>query len=155
MKICGYRQFLLSIIMFLFAGRAFLLAQETPPLKTDADNQNLIAEMERQIPELMEKADIPGMSIAVIKDGKIIWTKEAIAIFKLNVDAYPGSANVYDSLAEAYMNDGDIDLAIKYYKKTLEMIPKDTKADKTLLENLKKGATENLTKLEEKKKKKE
>jgi CubicO group peptidase (beta-lactamase class C family) len=82
-------------------------------------------------------------------------TKEAIEIFKLNVNAYPGSANVYDSLAEAYMNDGDIDQAIKYYKKTLEMIPKDTKADKAALESLKLGATENLKKLEEKKKKME
>lgn len=82
-------------------------------------------------------------------------TKEAIEIFKLNVDAYPGSANVYDSLAEAYMKDGDIDLAIKYYRKTLEMIPKDTKADKAALESLKRGATENLKKLEAKKKKRE
>ncbi len=80
-------------------------------------------------------------------------TKEAIEIFRLNVNAYPGSANVYDSLAEAYMNDGDIGQAIKYYKKTLEMIPKDTKADKAALESLKRGATENLKKLEAKKKK--
>lgn len=82
-------------------------------------------------------------------------TKEAVEIFKLNVDAYPGSANVYDSLAEAYMSDGDIDLAIKYYRKTLEMIPEDKKADKAALESLKRGATENLKKLEAKKKKRE
>jgi predicted Zn-dependent protease len=31
-------------------------------------------------------------------------TNEAIAIFKLNVELYPKSANVYDSLAKAYMN---------------------------------------------------
>jgi hypothetical protein len=35
------------------------------------------------------------------------------------------------------------------------MIPKDTKADKAALESLKLGATENLKKLEEKKKKME
>lgn len=35
-------------------------------------------------------------------------------------------------------------------KKTLEMIPKDTKADKAFLERLKKGALENLKKLEKK-----
>src|SRR5262249_53338150 len=28
---------------------------------------------------------------------------EAVAIFQLNVEAYPDSANVYDSLAEAYL----------------------------------------------------
>ena len=30
--------------------------------------------------------------------------KEAIEIFKLNVEAYPQGFNTYDSLAEAYMN---------------------------------------------------
>jgi CubicO group peptidase (beta-lactamase class C family) len=79
--------------------------------------------------------------------------KEAIEIFKLNVKDYPGSANVYDSLAEAYRDNGDIDLAIKYYTKTLEMIPKDMKADRTTLQNLERSAAENLKKLEAKKKK--
>ncbi len=41
---------------------------------------------------------------------------EAIAVFKLNVEAYPESWNVYDSLGEAYMNNGDRGLAIKSYK---------------------------------------
>jgi len=48
------------------------------------------------------------------------------------------------------MKNGDNELAIKFYKKTLEIIPKDTKADKELLERLKKGAMENLKKLEKK-----
>src|SRR5262245_59431039 len=34
-------------------------------------------------------------------------TKEAIEILKLNVEAYPQSANAYDSLAEAYLMNGD------------------------------------------------
>jgi tetratricopeptide (TPR) repeat protein len=49
--------------------------------------------------------------------------KEAIEVFKLNVAAYPDSWNVYDSLAEAYMNDKNNKLAIKYYKKSLELNP--------------------------------
>jgi Amidohydrolase family/Tetratricopeptide repeat len=47
--------------------------------------------------------------------------KEAIRILELNVEAYPLSANVYDSLGEAYMDDGDKELAIKNYKKSLEL----------------------------------
>jgi len=39
--------------------------------------------------------------------------KEAIEVFKLNVEAYPESFNVYDSLGEAYMVNGDKDLAIQ------------------------------------------
>lgn len=51
--------------------------------------------------------------------------KEAIRIFQLNVDAYPKSGNVYDSLGEAYMDDGDRELAIVNYEKSLEMNPKN------------------------------
>lgn len=76
--------------------------------------------------------------------------KEAVAVLKLNVDAYPESANVYDSLAEAYLNNGDKALAITYYKKALEAIPKDLRTDKELLEQLKKGAEEKLKELEKK-----
>jgi CubicO group peptidase (beta-lactamase class C family) len=53
---------------------------------------------------------------------------EAIEIFKLNVEAYPQSANAYDSLGEAYMRHGDKDLAITNYKKSLELNPKNTNA---------------------------
>jgi hypothetical protein len=43
--------------------------------------------------------------------------EEAIAIFKSNVERYPGSANVYDSLAEAYEKEGRLDLAAPLYEK--------------------------------------
>lgn len=42
---------------------------------------------------------------------------EAIATFKINVERYPGSANVYDSLAEAYERGGKMDLAAPLYQK--------------------------------------
>ena len=41
--------------------------------------------------------------------------EEAIAVFKTNVERYPQSANVYDSLAEAYERGGRIDLAEPLY----------------------------------------
>jgi len=47
-------------------------------------------------------------------DGK---PDEAIAAFKTNVERYPASANVYDSLAEAYERGGRIDLAEPLYDK--------------------------------------
>ena len=50
-------------------------------------------------------------------------TDEAIEIFRLNVEAYPKSANTYDSLAEAYLKKGNKDEAIKYYSKALEVNP--------------------------------
>ncbi|MGH9928833.1 MAG: alpha/beta hydrolase-fold protein [Pyrinomonadaceae bacterium] len=42
---------------------------------------------------------------------------EAIATFKSNVERYPDSANVYDSLAEAYERGGRLDLATPLYEK--------------------------------------
>ena len=47
-------------------------------------------------------------------DGK---PEEAIAAFKTNVERYPMSANVYDSLAEAYERGGRMELAEPLYDK--------------------------------------
>ena len=51
---------------------------------------------------------------------------EAIAVFKVNVELYPNSWNTYDSLGEAYMNNGDKELAIENYKKSLALNPNNT-----------------------------
>jgi uncharacterized membrane protein len=54
--------------------------------------------------------------------------KDAIRIFQLNVEAYPQSSNVYDSLGEAYMDDGNKPLAIANYQKSLQLNPKNRNA---------------------------
>jgi tetratricopeptide (TPR) repeat protein len=54
--------------------------------------------------------------------------KESIGIFELNVKAYPQSFNVYDSLGEAYMINGDNELAIQNFEKSLELNPRNTNA---------------------------
>ena len=53
---------------------------------------------------------------------------DAIAIFKLNVEEYPKSGNVYGSLAEAYARDGQKLQAITNYRKSLELDPKNQNA---------------------------
>lgn len=58
--------------------------------------------------------------------------KEAIEVFKLNVEAYPQGFNTYDSLAEAYMNVNERELAIVNYKKSIELNPKNTSGIETL-----------------------
>jgi tetratricopeptide (TPR) repeat protein len=55
-------------------------------------------------------------------------TQEAIEILKLNAEEYPNSSNVYDGLGEAYMNHGDRELAIRNYKKSLEIDPGNSNA---------------------------
>jgi CubicO group peptidase (beta-lactamase class C family) len=53
---------------------------------------------------------------------------DAIAIFKLNVEEYPNSGNAHDSLAEGYAKDGQKQLAIDHYRKSLELDPKNQHA---------------------------
>jgi CubicO group peptidase (beta-lactamase class C family) len=55
-------------------------------------------------------------------------TQDAIEILKLNVEAFPSSWNVYDGLGEAYMKNGNKELAIEKYKKSLELNPKNSNA---------------------------
>lgn len=46
---------------------------------------------------------------------------EAIAVFQRNVELYPASANVYDSLGDGYEADGKLELATKNVQKAIEM----------------------------------
>jgi len=57
---------------------------------------------------------------------------DAIRILQLNAEAYPQSSNVYDSLGEAYMDDGDKPQAIANYQKSLQLNPKNGGAVKML-----------------------
>jgi predicted alpha/beta superfamily hydrolase len=47
--------------------------------------------------------------------------ENAITVFKQNVERYPGSANVYDSLGEAYEKSGEAEEAAKNYAKAVEL----------------------------------
>lgn len=53
---------------------------------------------------------------------------EAIRIFALNVESFPKDANAYDSLGEAYAANGNRELAIANYRKSLEIDPKNLHA---------------------------
>jgi cytochrome c-type biogenesis protein CcmH/NrfG len=43
-----------------------------------------------------------------------------------NTEDHPASWNVWDSLAEAFMDKGDKEQAIKYYEKSLQLNPDNT-----------------------------
>ena len=55
-------------------------------------------------------------------------TQDAIVVFQRNVQEYPKSANVYDSLGEAYMQAGQKDLAIQNYETSLRLNPENRNA---------------------------
>ena len=63
-------------------------------------------------------------------------TDAAKAIFELAVELYPQSANTYDSLGEAYFQNGEMKKAMMYYEKSLELNPDNANA-KAMLDRLK------------------
>jgi Flp pilus assembly protein TadD len=62
-------------------------------------------------------------------------TQKAIAVFKLNAEAYPESARIYASLGDAYMKVGENDLAVRNFLRSLELEP-DNHSVKEKLEKL-------------------
>lgn len=65
----------------------------------------------------------------LLQKGKV---QQAITIFQLNVEFFPNSSNVYDSLGEAYLANGEKENARKNYQKSLELNPHNTNAAEIL-----------------------
>ena len=78
---------------------------------------------------ILDESAMNGLGYQLLQGGK---TKDAIEIFKLNVAAFPKSWNVYDSLGEAYMTDGEKKLAILNYETSLALNAGNTGAAEAL-----------------------
>ncbi len=74
---------------------------------------------------LFEETTLNNLGYSLIGKGRV---KDAVEVFKINTEAYPLSGNVWDSLGEAYMLDGQRELAVQNYKKSLEVNPKNANA---------------------------
>jgi tetratricopeptide (TPR) repeat protein len=72
-----------------------------------------------------DEDELNNLGYQLLRDKKF---NDAIRIFQLNVEAYPQSSNVYDSLGEAYMDDGNKPQAIANYQKSLQLNPKNRNA---------------------------
>ncbi len=79
-------------------------------------------ELKKREPEAYDfsEGELVGLGYQLIHVKKY---KDAIEVFKLSVETYPTSYNSYDSLGEAYMDNGDKDLAIQNYKKSVQLNP--------------------------------
>jgi tetratricopeptide (TPR) repeat protein len=78
-----------------------------------------------EVPEVIRNA----MGYALLQEKRI---EEAIEVFRRNVEAYPGSWNVYDSLGEAYMLAGETERAEALYEKSLTLNPQNENGRKML-----------------------
>ena len=75
--------------------------------------------------------------------------KGAIELLKLNVEAYPNSPNVYDSVSDAYLADRQNEMALENAKKALQYLQKDTTDPQTYKDGIKAHAEEKLKRLAE------
>ncbi|MEW7289317.1 serine hydrolase [Aquimarina sp. 2304DJ70-9] len=64
---------LLSFLFYISFGKGY--AQDhLSSLKLTGDTEVLLSELKITIPQLMQKGKVPGLQIALIRDGKTIWT---------------------------------------------------------------------------------
>jgi len=76
-------------------------------------------------------------------------TKGAVEIMKLNVAAYPNSPNVYDSLSDAYLANGQRDLSRQNAKKAIELLSSDTTYNEQVRDLIRANAEQKLKQLGE------
>ncbi len=115
-------------IRFPTLTERFNAAYETGGIDAAAAAHNAYRESR---PGRFTELEVNALGYQVMSSGRV---QDAIAVFKLNVEAYPNSFNVYDSLAEGYKVAGERELAIEFYEKSLELNPANTNAVRMLEE---------------------
>lgn len=73
---------------------------------------------------------------------------EAIRLFRLNTLVFPTSANTFDSLADAYLANGQHELALRMSERALELLPKD-RASEALKNAIRESAEQKIAKIKE------
>jgi dienelactone hydrolase len=94
---------------------------------------------------LFREATINGLGYQLLRGARPV---DAIELFKVNVELFPRSANVHDSLAEAYEVTGDSTRAVQIARKTLEVVSTDTTLNENARENFRRVANDRIRRLE-------
>jgi len=71
------------------------------------------------------QVSLNNLGYALLGEGKL---DAASAVFRLNVEFFPDSANAFDSLAESYLKRGEKELAMVHYEKSLQLDPDNKNA---------------------------
>ncbi len=98
----------------------------------DPFRQNLPALLEEGGYESLSPMTLNRLGYRLLNQGE---TRDAIEVFRINTELYPNEANPWDSLAEAHLRAGDKAMALKYYRKALEIDP-DLPSAKRMVEEL-------------------
>ena len=105
-----------------------------------------LAEARKQNPQatLFPEGIVNIMGYERIQSGD---PKGALEILKLNTAAYPDSANAYDSLSDAYLADGQQDLAREYAQKALDKLETDSTPNEDRKKLIRESAKQKLKQL--------
>jgi hypothetical protein len=132
---------------------AAALANTRPILSTldepggAAQVSRLLAEARRKDPKatLFPESIVNQLGYERIQSGD---TRGAIEIMQLNVAAYPTSANAYDSLSDAYLADGQKELAGQNAERALELLASSTSESAERRELIRASAQQKLKQLQ-------
>ncbi len=80
-------------------------------------------------PYLFRETDLNEDGYMLMRQGQV---KDAIKIFDLNAEYFPDSWNVWDSLGEAYLADGNNEMAKSCYEKSVSINPENTNGREVL-----------------------
>jgi CubicO group peptidase (beta-lactamase class C family) len=108
----------LELMLTAMASNAAAVLTRYDELKNSTDSEQRPAEFV-----------LNALGYDYMRDGR---RDEAIRMFERNVQEFPESSNVYDSLAEGYAAAGKKELAIGNYEKSLKLDPKNEHAKEEL-----------------------
>ena len=94
---------------------------------------------------LFPEAETNLLGYQLLQAGNV---KDAIDVFQLNVEGYPRSANVYDSLSDGYLAMGNKEEALKYAQKAIEVLDTDTNATAEFKQVVRESAAKKIKELQ-------
>jgi predicted alpha/beta superfamily hydrolase len=116
-----------TVLRAHYAGLRSIFSDWPLPRDNDGSPTGGMAGIEQHYRSLSQRYGYPiqvpenvrnGFGYRLMGDNKF---DEAIAVFKRNVELYPGSANVYDSLADGYESAGKVGLALQNCENAVEV----------------------------------
>ena len=93
---------------------------------------------------LFPESELNLFGYQVLQAGR---AKDAIVIFQMNVDEYPASANTYDSLSDAYLEDGNMAEALRLAEKALKVLSTDKTTPEDFKQRIRESAEAKIAKL--------
>ena len=94
---------------------------------------------------LIPEAETNQLGYQLLQAGNF---KDAIVVFQMNVEEYPRSANVYDSLSDGYLAMGNKEEALKYAEKAIQALDNDTNATAEFKQLLRESAAKKIKELQ-------